>query len=52
VGDGSCKASTLVAIKLAESLTIEILMRSIDYCEEVGVVWMWSDMYGDRGEYI
>jgi hypothetical protein len=28
----------LVVIKLAESSTIEILMRSVDYREEVGVV--------------
>jgi hypothetical protein len=52
VGDGSCEASTLVAMKLAESLNIEILMRSVDYCEEVGVVQMWSDMYRDHREYI
>jgi hypothetical protein len=36
VGDGSCEASTLVAITLAESSNIEILMRSVDYCKEVG----------------
>jgi hypothetical protein len=52
VGDGSCEASTLVAIKLAESSNVEILMRSVDYHEEVGVVQMWSDMYRDHGEYI
>jgi hypothetical protein len=52
VGDGSCEASTLVAMKLAESLNIEISMRSVDYREEVGVVQMWSDMYRDHGEYI
>jgi hypothetical protein len=38
VGDGSCEASTLVAIKLAKLSTIEILMRSVDYHKEVGVV--------------
>jgi hypothetical protein len=52
VGDGGCEASTLVAMKLAESLTIEISMRSVDYHEEVRVVQMWSDMYRDHGEYI
>jgi hypothetical protein len=52
VGDGGCEASTVVAMKLAELLNIEISMRSIDYREEVGVVQMWSDMYRDRGEYI
>jgi hypothetical protein len=52
VGDGSCEASTLVAMKLAESSNIEISMRSVDYHEEVGVVQMWSDMYRDCGEYI
>jgi hypothetical protein len=48
----SCEASTLVAMKLAESSNIEILLRSVDYREKVGVVQMWSDMYRDRGEYI
>jgi hypothetical protein len=52
VGDGGRDASTLVAMELAGSSTIEISMRSVDYCEEVGVVQMWSDMYRDRGEYI
>jgi hypothetical protein len=52
VGDGSSEASTLVVMKLAESSNIEILMRSVDYREEVGVVQMWSDMYRDHQEYI
>jgi hypothetical protein len=52
VGDGGCEASTLVAMKLAESLNIEISMRSIDYRKEVGVVQMWSDIYRDHREYI
>jgi hypothetical protein len=39
-------------MRLAESSNIEISMRSVDYCEEVGVVLVWSDMYRDRGEYI
>jgi hypothetical protein len=38
MGDGSCEASTLAVIKLAESLNIKILIKSIDYREEVGVV--------------
>jgi hypothetical protein len=42
----------LVAMKLAESSNIEISMRSIDYCEEVGVVQMWSDMHRDHRGYI
>jgi hypothetical protein len=42
----------LVAIKLAESSNIEILMRSVNYREEVGVVQVWSDMYRDHREYI
>jgi hypothetical protein len=52
VGDGSCEASTLVVMKLAESSNIEILMRSVDYRKEVGVVQMWLDMYRDHREYI
>jgi hypothetical protein len=52
VGDGSCEASTLVAMKLAELSNIEISMRSINYHEEVRVVQMWLDMYRDHGEYI
>jgi hypothetical protein len=52
VGDGSCEAPTLVAMKLAESSTIKILMRNVNYREEVGVVQMWLDMYRDHGEYI
>jgi hypothetical protein len=52
VGDGGCEASTLVVMKLAKSSTIEILMRSVDYREEVRVVQMWSDMYRDHREYI
>jgi hypothetical protein len=39
-------------MKLAESSNIEILMRSVDHHEEVGVVQMWSDMYRDHREYI
>jgi hypothetical protein len=42
----------LVVMKSAESSNIEISMRSVDYCEEVGVVQMWSDMYRDHREYI
>jgi hypothetical protein len=53
VDDGRCEASTLVAIKLAESSTIEILMRSVNYREEVGYVWRpWGihiDIVRDRG---
>jgi hypothetical protein len=52
VGDGSCEASALVAMKLAESLNIEISIRSVDYRKEVRMVQVWSDMYRDRGEYI
>jgi hypothetical protein len=42
----------LLAMNLAESLNIEILMRGFGYRKEVRVVRMWSDMYRDRGEYI
>jgi hypothetical protein len=27
-------------------------MRGLGYCKEVRVVWIWSDMYRDHGEYI
>jgi hypothetical protein len=46
------EASTLVAIKLAKSSNIEILIRSVDYHEEVGVVQMWSDMHRGHQGYI
>jgi hypothetical protein len=52
MGDGSCEVSMLLAMKLAESSNVEILMRGFGYCKEVGVVRMWSDMYRDHGEYI
>jgi hypothetical protein len=52
VGNGSCEASTLVAMKLADLSNVEISLRGVDYREEVGVVQMWSDMYRDHGEYI
>jgi hypothetical protein len=39
-------------MKLAESSNIEISMRSVNYCKEVRVVQMWSDMYRDHREYI
>jgi hypothetical protein len=39
-------------MKSAESSNIEILTSGLGYCKEVGVVWMWSDMYRDHGEYI
>jgi hypothetical protein len=51
VGDGSCEASTLVAMKSAESLNVRST-RGVNYHKEVGVVRMWSDMYRDHGEYI
>jgi hypothetical protein len=51
MGDGSFKASTLIAIKLVESSNVGISMRGIDY-HKVGAVRMWSDMYRDHGEYI
>jgi hypothetical protein len=52
VGNSSCEASTLVAMKLAESSSVEISLRGVKYHKEVGVVQMWSDMYRDHGEYI
>jgi hypothetical protein len=36
VGDGKCKASTLVVMKSAESSNVGILMRGVDHCKEVG----------------
>jgi hypothetical protein len=39
-------------MKLAESLNIEISMRSVNYHEEVGVVQMWLDMHRDHRGYI
>jgi hypothetical protein len=42
----------LLSMKLAESSNLEILMRGLGDHKEVGVVWMWSDIYRDRGEYI
>jgi hypothetical protein len=52
VGDGSCKASTLVAMKLVELLNIGILIRGVGYRKEVKVVRIRSDMYRGHGEYI
>jgi hypothetical protein len=52
VGNGSCKASTLVTMKSAESLNVRILMRGIDYYKEVRVVRISLDMYRNHGEYI
>jgi hypothetical protein len=52
VGDGTCKASALVVMKLVESPNVRILMKGIDYCQEVGVVRIWLYMYRDSGEYI
>jgi hypothetical protein len=42
----------LLAMKLAESLNVEILTRGFIYRKEVGVVRMWLDMYRDCGEYM
>jgi hypothetical protein len=42
----------LLLIKSVESSNLEILMRGLGYCKEVGVVQMWSDMYRDHGECI
>jgi hypothetical protein len=39
-------------MKLAESSNVRISMRGINYHKEVGVVWMWPDMYRDHEEYI
>jgi hypothetical protein len=52
VGDGSCEALTLVAMKLAESLNIGILRKGLNCRKEVRVVLMWPDVYRDREEYI
>jgi hypothetical protein len=52
VGDGGCEVSILLLMKSAELLNLEILIRGLGYHKEVGVVWMWSDMYRDHGEYI
>jgi hypothetical protein len=40
MGDGGCKVSMLLSMKSAELLNLEILMRGLGYCKEVGVVWM------------
>jgi hypothetical protein len=42
----------LLLMKSVESLNLKILIRGHGYRKEVGVVQMWLDMYGDRGEYI
>jgi hypothetical protein len=42
----------LVMMKLVESLNVGILMRGVDYCKEVRVVRIWSDMYRDCRESI
>jgi hypothetical protein len=39
-------------MELAESLNIDLSMRSINHRQKVNVVAEWLDMYRDYGEYI
>jgi hypothetical protein len=48
VVNGGC----VLAMESMKSLTINILMRVVNHCNEVDVVPEWSNMYRDQVEYI
>jgi hypothetical protein len=52
MGNGTCEASMLLAMELAESWHINLSTRSVDHCQKVEVVVGWLDMYRNHGEYI
>jgi hypothetical protein len=52
VGNGGYEVSMLLSMMLAESSNLKISTRGLGYYKEIGMVWMWLDMYRDCGEYI
>jgi hypothetical protein len=52
MGNGSCEVLMLLATDVMESQDIETSMRGVKGCQSSYVVWEWSDMYRDQGEYI